>query len=99
MLVVLMGILRPGWMAIALTPLLMYPLLVVKIAWNRSKKDSVGHAVLYAIAVVFGKFPQHLGMRTYRRGAAVGRRSAIIEYKGMGGGSKGMFARGGHDVR
>jgi glycosyltransferase involved in cell wall biosynthesis len=88
----------PKGTALGLLPLLMYPLLVMKILWNRRGKGPFGDQLLYAVSVVAGKFPQHLGMRMYRRDARRGRSSEIIEYKRMAGPSNGLIIQGGHDV-
>jgi GT2 family glycosyltransferase len=79
-----LAILWPRWCWLGLAPLLLYPLMIVKIAmWRRRQfGDPAAHALLYAASVVLGKFPQHLGIRKYRSAQRRGVRNAIIEYKG-----------------
>jgi GT2 family glycosyltransferase len=70
----------PRLVWIGLIPLLAYPLLFAKITMRRrelGKRD----AMLYAGAVVIGKFPQMLGVLKYWSGRWSGKKSAVIEYK------------------
>jgi GT2 family glycosyltransferase len=98
-LVAVIGISQPRWCWLGMTPLLMYPALAVKIARQRLRSgESKSDALLYAIAVVLGKFPQHVGLRTFRKGLRSGRRSTIIEYKAPVSRSKQLAVPGGHDV-
>ena len=90
---------RPRWAWLGLAPLLLYPLLALKIARQRLRRgESKGDALLYGLAVVFGKFPQHQGLRTFRKALRSGRSSAIIEYKAPVSRSKQRAVHSGHDV-
>jgi glycosyltransferase involved in cell wall biosynthesis len=98
-LTVSIGILQSWWFWIGLLPLLMYPAFVGKIAVNRrARGEGFEDALLYAVAVVLGKFPQHLGIRTFRRGRRIGKASLIIEHKGPVSRSKQLVVPGGHDA-
>jgi len=73
----------PPWCALGLLPLLLYPLLAVKVARKRmSGGTSVFDALLYGISVTVGKFPQWLGVRRFHSASRSGERIGIIEYKG-----------------
>ena len=73
----------PRWSCFGLAILLLYPMLVAKIARYRKRLgDSTRDAVVYGFFTVLGKFPQHLGIRHFRRAQRRGERIAIIEYKG-----------------
>jgi GT2 family glycosyltransferase len=76
-------IIGPKWCWLGLVVLLLYPLLAVKIArYRKALGDSNRDAMLYGFFIVLGKFPQHLGIRHFRRAQRRGERMAIIEYKG-----------------
>ena len=93
-LIVLLVIGAPRWWWVGVGPLLLYPALMVKIAMGRmsragnpglrstSEPGVVRDSILYAVAVVLGKFPQYLGVRKFRAAHRRGLRSEIIEYKG-----------------
>jgi GT2 family glycosyltransferase len=79
-------VIGPRWCWLGLAPLLLYPLLAVKIArYRRRLGDGTVDAVRYGFFTVLGKFPQHLGIRHFRRAQRRGVRNTIIEYKGPGG--------------
>jgi GT2 family glycosyltransferase len=98
-LVIGITVLWPRWWWLGCTPLLLYLALTIKIARQRlARGESAGDALLYGTALVLGKFPQHLGLRTFRKSMRTGRRSPIIEYKAPVSRSKQLAAQGGHDV-
>ncbi len=69
------------WVGLVL--LVLYPLLTTKIAMNRiNNGKQVSDAVLYAVAVTLGKFPQFSGYAKFRSAQRSGGRYTIIEYKG-----------------
>jgi hypothetical protein len=76
----------PRWCFLGLLPLLVYPLLAVKVAVNRRRRRIAGEtfsdALMYGVFVVLGKFPQWLGVRRFRSAQRRGERVALIEYKG-----------------
>jgi len=74
-------VLAPHHWWVALCPLLFYPVLMFKVAVGRHRKDSIGDAVLYAVAAVLGKFPQFWGMVKFRTAQRRGGKHTIIEYK------------------
>lgn len=81
-LILLIAIIAPRLAWIGLAPLLLYPVLIAKIAARRIKNgSSSADSLLYAIAVVAGKFPQHLGMQKFRAAQKRGLSNTIIEYK------------------
>jgi GT2 family glycosyltransferase len=74
------------WCYLGLLPLLLYPLLAVKVAWHRIGRHLAGEtaadAMVYGIFVVLGKFPQYLGIRRFYAAQRRGERIGLIEYKG-----------------
>jgi glycosyltransferase involved in cell wall biosynthesis len=98
-LFILLVIVRPRWSWLGITPLFLYPILALKIARHRLRRgDRMGDALLYGVALVAGKFPQHKGLRIFRRALLSGQASAIIEYKAPISRSKQLAVQGGHDV-
>jgi GT2 family glycosyltransferase len=85
-IIVLVGVFLltvPKFWWIGLAPVLLYPVLAAKIAVHRiGRGNGAGEAVLYALAVVLGKFPQYLGVAKFRSAKRHGGRYTIIEYKG-----------------
>jgi len=82
-LTVAVAVVSPRWCWIGLCPLLLYPMLVVKVARYRIKRgDRAADSLLYAASVVIGKFPQHSGVRKFRAAQKRGQQLKIIEYKG-----------------
>ncbi len=82
-LTVALAIFVPRWCWLGLAPLLLYPAVAAKTARYRlGRGDSLRDAVLYGAFVTLGKFPEHLGVRTFRASQRTGRRTALIEYKG-----------------
>ena len=76
-------------------PLLLYPVLAVRIALSRLRRhlagESTGDALLYGTFVVLGKFPQWLGICRFRSAHRRGEQVALIEYKdpaGLHGGNR-----------
>lgn len=73
------------WWLLGLSPMGLYLLLLVKVAFRRLRGgDGVRTALLYAANVTLAKFPQFVGAMRFFRNRAAGRRSALIEYKGAG---------------
>lgn len=73
----------PRWWWLGMAPLLAYPALVAKVAlWQLKRGRGLADSVLYASAVVVGKFPQHWGIRKFRSAHRRGEQHTIIEYKG-----------------
>jgi hypothetical protein len=82
-LTVAVAAVSPRWFWVGLCPLLLYPMLMAKVARYRLKRgDGPADSVLYAVSVVLGKFPQYLGIRKYRAAQKRGQQLTIIEYKG-----------------
>ncbi len=80
--IVLLVAVAPRWCFLGLLPLALYPLLAVKIARQRMNRGtSLVVSFLYGCSVAVGKFPQYMGVRTFRSMQQKGQRSAIIEYK------------------
>jgi glycosyltransferase involved in cell wall biosynthesis len=80
--VVVIGILSVRWSVFGLLPLLLYPLLAIKVAKQRMNRGTpMKNALLYGSSVVVGKFPQLLGLIRFRSKQRRGERSMIIEYK------------------
>ena len=76
------GIILPHYWWLGLVPLVLYPALMVKIAVHRmGRGKQTGDAVLYAVSVVLGKFPQFLGGAKFRSAQRRGGKYTIIEYK------------------
>jgi glycosyltransferase involved in cell wall biosynthesis len=74
----------PRWCGLGLLPLLLYPVLAVKVAKKRmSGGTSAFDALLYGLSVSIGKFPQWFGVRRFYSASQSGERVAIIEYKGV----------------
>jgi hypothetical protein len=98
-LVISIATVGPKWCWLGTAPLLLYPLQALKIAAKRiAHGQAKGDALLYGVAVVLGKFPQHKGLRTYRKSLRTGQNSAIIEYKAPASRSKQLAVQSGHDV-
>jgi GT2 family glycosyltransferase len=75
-------LLVPRWAFVGLAPLVLYPLLAVRVARQRARRSgSASDALLYGCSVVIGKFPQFIGVRQFYSGQKQGHRTAIIEYK------------------
>jgi glycosyltransferase involved in cell wall biosynthesis len=75
----------PRWCWIPSIALLLYPLLMLKIARSKHRAGlPMRESMLYAFFVVLGKFPQWLGAFKYQFSRARGRRSTLIEYKSGG---------------
>lgn len=67
----------------SLLVLLVYPVQVARIAWQRPKPSmSLGDNLLFAVDCVAGKLPHLHGILRYLAGRATGQRSRLIEYKG-----------------
>jgi GT2 family glycosyltransferase len=83
---ILAAIAPPGavWLAaLGMLPLLLYPLLALKVARSRARRgDSMADALLYGVSVTIGKFPQWSGVRRFRAAQKAGVRTELIEYKG-----------------
>jgi hypothetical protein len=80
--IVIIALVAPRWTWLALTPLLLYPLLLLRVTAYRIRRgDGAFHGFVYASSVVLGKLPQALGQLRYFRNRARGERSTIIEYK------------------
>jgi GT2 family glycosyltransferase len=73
--------LAPRWCWVGLGVFGLYPVLALKVAMRRRRRDGVRKALLYGTAVAIGKIPQYLGVRKFRSAQRQGRRNAIIEYK------------------
>jgi len=77
------------WCFLGFLPLLLYPLLAIKVAGDRLGRELPGEtaadAALYGIFVVLGKFPQWFGIRRFRSAQKRGERVGLIEYKGPQG--------------
>ena len=81
-LVAVIGIVAPAWLVLGLSPLLMYPVLAIKIARQRMDRGATAKdSLLYGSFVVLGKFPQWMGVCRFRAKQQRGERSTIIEYK------------------
>jgi glycosyltransferase involved in cell wall biosynthesis len=76
-----LSIVHPKLTWVGLLPLLLYPLLLVRIAMRRRRDLGMRDAMLYGTFVVIGKFPQMIGVLKYWSGRWRGKRSAVIEYK------------------
>ncbi len=73
----------PRWCGLGLVPLLLYPVLALKVARTRCRDGtSRVDALSYGVSVAVGKFPQWLGMRRFRSAQRRGEHLSIIEYKG-----------------
>jgi GT2 family glycosyltransferase len=80
--VLVLAFAAPRWSFLGLCPLLLYPLLAIKIARQRMGRGAAASdALLYGCSVVIGKFPQWTGMRQFRARQRRGEKSLIIEYK------------------
>jgi GT2 family glycosyltransferase len=80
--VAVIGMLSFRWCFFGLLPLLLYPLLAIRVARQRMRRgNSVTDSLLYGGSVALGKFPQYLGLVQFRSRQRRGLRSAIIEYK------------------
>ncbi len=85
---------RSWW---ALLPLGLYPFLAVRIALRRAARGQrLADALWYGIAVVIGKFPQYLGIRSFQSAQRRGRQNSIMEYKVP---AAQLAAQGGHDSK
>lgn len=61
-----------------------YPLQILRIAWRRPRPNfSARRNLLYAAACVLAKAPHLQGVLRYQAGRLTGRRSRLIEYKGV----------------
>ena len=79
---VALAVIAPRWCWVGLAPLLLYPAQAARVARHRlGRGDRMADAVLYGSFVTLGKFPEWVGVRTFRRAQRTGRRTAIIEYK------------------
>ena len=81
-LTIILAVIAPRWAWIGLLPLVLYPLLFVKVLLRQRRRLRLRDAALYGAAVTLGKFPQAIGMMKYWFGRASGKRSGVIEYKG-----------------
>ena len=73
----------PRWCILGFSPLLLYPLLALKVAKKRMGGGTPARdALLYGVSVAAGKFPQWAGLRQFRWANRRGERVEIIEYKG-----------------
>ncbi len=73
-----------AWIPLALVPLGLYGVLFWRVRRHRlSRGDSAAEAGLYARFTTLGKFPQFFGQVKYRKNRLLGRRTKLIEYKGV----------------
>ena len=80
--VVVVAMLSFRWCIFGLLPLLLYPLLAIKVARQRMRRGySIKDSLLYGGSVAVGKFPQFMGVLQFRSKQRRGERSVIIEYK------------------
>ena len=69
---------------LSLLGLLGYPLIGCRAARGRARRGTpVGASALYGAFCALSKFPQAIGQGRYQVGRIAGRRSALIEYKGV----------------
>lgn len=78
-----LGLAWPTW-GLSLVLLAGYPVLYVKTYryYTRQRGWPANHARLYAFWAILGKFPQAVGLWKYWFGRLVGKRSAVIDYRG-----------------
>lgn len=70
-----------GW--IGLTPLALYPVLLLRVYQRQRRRgERPRRAALYAVFCVVSKFPQAIGAARYWRGRLFSKPSRLIEYKG-----------------
>jgi GT2 family glycosyltransferase len=82
---IVMVIVVRRWSWIPAIALLLYPLLMIKIAHSKRLQGlSTRDALLYAVFVIVGKFAQLVGMLKYYSSRLRGKRSSLIEYKSNG---------------
>ena len=83
---VAVAIIKARWCWIPPLALLLYPLLLIKVAMNKRRAGLNLHdATVYGFFVVLGKFPQAIGAMKFRLSRIRGKRTTLIEYKSAGG--------------
>jgi glycosyltransferase involved in cell wall biosynthesis len=85
-ILILLVVVAPRWTWLGMLPMLVYPLLAIKVALNRRSRhltrESFADAMLYGIYVVLGKFAQWQGVNQFLEARRRGEKIALIEYKG-----------------
>jgi hypothetical protein len=83
--IVALAVISPRWCWLPLLAVVLYPLLIVKVAlyMRRQRKLSMRTATIYAISVTLAKWPQLQGIAWYWRSRFSGKKTRLIEYKGI----------------
>ncbi len=66
----------------ALDLLFLYPLLAIKIYWNKRKTWTEHESIIYSLFCVIGKFPNVIGLLKYHLDRIRGKFRGTIDYKG-----------------
>ena len=86
--VIVLACIWPKWCWLPVLAILLYPLLIVKVAMymRRQRKLSMHDGIVYAISVTLAKWPQLQGIGWYWKSRISGRKTRLIEYKGTAAG-------------